>query len=87
MLTPFQVGEFLKTLHNPRYINPERAGAILFDGIFHGQLLPFFASPTDSMEYGRMIYAKAIEGAYGPIGEYVPEPEPQLIDSTAEETR
>jgi hypothetical protein len=87
MLTAGQVEIYLKTLHNPRYINPEHTGAILFDGVFHNMPLSFYASPTDGMEYGRMIYAKAIEGAYGPIGEYVPEPEPQLIDSIAEETR
>lgn len=70
MLTPEQVKEFLKTLHNPRYINPDHTGAILLDGLFKGEILPFFASPFDKMSYGRIAYAKALVGAYGPIKEY-----------------
>lgn len=69
MLTPEQVKEFLKTLHNPRYVNPDHTGAILLDGIFEGEIMPFFASPYDRMKYGRIAYAKAIVGRYGKIKE------------------
>jgi hypothetical protein len=62
--------EFLKTLHNPRYVNPDHSGAILLNGIFEGEILPFFASPYDRMKYGRIAYAKAIVGAYGQVREY-----------------
>lgn len=70
MLTSDQVTVYLETLHNPRYINSDRTGAILLDGVFHGSILQFYASPNDAMDYGRMVYAKVIEGVYGPIKEY-----------------
>lgn len=73
MLTQLQIGDFLKTLHNPRYINPEHTGAILLDGTYNGLRMEFYASPTDPMEYGRNTYKQAIEGHYGPIADYKPE--------------
>lgn len=72
MLTQNQVDIFLKTLHNPRYINAEKKGAIIFDGEFRGQLLEFYASPLDAMDYGREIYDRALAGEFGPIGDYDP---------------
>jgi hypothetical protein len=85
MMTPGQGELFLKTLHNPRYTDPDHTGAILLDGIFHGQPLSFFASPMDGMEYGRLVYAKAIEGVYGPIGEYEPPEQPDPTEVAASE--
>lgn len=41
--------------------------------------LPFTANPNDVEEHGRLIYAAAMNGEYGPIAEYVsppPLPEP-----------
>ncbi len=37
--------------------------------------LPFTAANFDVMDYGRELYANAVAGAYGPIGEYVPPPD------------
>jgi hypothetical protein len=72
MLTQLQIGDFLRTLHNPRYINPDHTGAILLDGNYNGLKMEFFASPTDPMDYGRNTYQLAIEGHYGPIADYTP---------------
>lgn len=73
MLTPPQVEQFLITLRNPRYYEPNERGPILLFGMFDGKELPFIASQTDPMEYGRKIYQKAVEGFYGKIGPFVPE--------------
>jgi|HubBroStandDraft_2_1064218.scaffolds.fasta_scaffold00040_36 hypothetical protein len=70
MLTTEQRDEFLGTLYNPRYINPEHTGAILLDGVFNGQKMTFYASPLDPMEYGRKIYERVIAGEYGEIREF-----------------
>ena len=72
MLTEVQVIEFLKTLHNPRYANPDHTGAIKLTGIYENQFMYFFASPYDKARYGRIIYAKAISEAYGKVREYDP---------------
>jgi hypothetical protein len=72
MMTQLQVGEFLRTLRNPRYADKSHQGSIVLDGIYNGQILPFYASPIDVMEYGRNIYERAISGDFGPIGEYEP---------------
>jgi hypothetical protein len=72
MMTQLQVGEFLRTLSNPRYVDKSHQGSIVLDGIYNGQILPFYASPIDAMEYGRNIYERAIGGDFGPIGEYEP---------------
>jgi hypothetical protein len=34
--------------------------------------LPFNASPKDTTDYGKQIYADCVAGKYGPIGAYVP---------------
>jgi hypothetical protein len=70
MLTADQVTEFLKTLHNPRYCNADQTGPIILDGTFNNGPMEFYASPWDMMDYGKEIYQKAIDGAYGPIGPY-----------------
>lgn len=43
--------------------------------------LPFSASPNDTYEHGREIYARCIAGEFGPIADYVPQPDegPQEI--------
>jgi hypothetical protein len=35
-------------------------------------VLPFTATPTDSEEYCRQLYADSLAGKYGSIGPYVP---------------
>jgi hypothetical protein len=37
--------------------------------------LPFSASPQDSAEHGREIYARCVAGDFGPIADYVPKPD------------
>jgi len=66
-MTIEQRDEFLGTLYNPRYVNKDHTGAIALTGIFNGNKIIFFASPKDSMEYGRKIYARVIAGEYGDI--------------------
>lgn len=34
--------------------------------------LPFTASPNDSAEHGRAIFAAAVAGQFGEVAEYVP---------------
>lgn len=34
--------------------------------------VPFTATPLDSLEYGKEIYARCIAGDFGPIADYVP---------------
>ena len=42
--------------------------------------IPFTASPYDTEELGRSIYADCVSGVYGPIAEYVaPPPEPTQV--------
>jgi|SRR5580698_2470686 hypothetical protein len=72
MLTPDQLSEFLDTLKNPRFCQPEEDGPILLEGTFRGGKMDFFASPTDAMDYGRSVWKKAIDGFYGPIAPYDP---------------
>jgi hypothetical protein len=73
MMTQEQIDEFLGTLYNPRYVNPDHTGAIAMTGIIGGQKILFYASPLDPMEYGRKIYARVIAGEYGEILECEPE--------------
>jgi hypothetical protein len=73
MLTPEQRDEFLGTLYNPQWVNPDHTGPIALTGIFMGNKMIFYASPTDMMEYGRQIYARVIAGEYGEILPYVGE--------------
>lgn len=39
------------------------------------ELVPFTASPNDCTEHGPKIYADVIAGKYGPIADFIPEPE------------
>lgn len=80
------------TVTNPTYSDPSNTGIdclVQFDG--RPSPLPFRATATDEMEYGREIYAACVNGDYGPIAPYVapvaPTPPPatkqQLLDYTA----
>ena len=70
MLTAEQVQEFLTTLRNPRYCNPDHTGPIVLDGTFNNGIMQFYASEWDMMEYGREVYRKAMDGEFGEIGPY-----------------
>jgi hypothetical protein len=39
--------------------------------------LPFTASPNDVEEHGRILFAAAVAGEFGPVTEYAPPPEPE----------
>jgi hypothetical protein len=73
MMTQLQIGEFLRTLKNPRYAEYNGDGSIVLDGTYNGMTLQFIASPNDAMDYGRNIYKRAIDGDFGPIKEFDPE--------------
>lgn len=46
------------------------------------EIVPFNATPTDSMTYGVELYNNALAGDYGPIASYVAPPQiPQPIST------
>lgn len=67
MLTTQQRDTFLESLHEPHYMDKEHKGPILLYGDIGGQKIAFWASPNDSMDYGREIYQKCLDGFYGEI--------------------
>jgi len=46
----------------------------------------FGATPYDPMPYGVELYNNAQAGAYGPVGPYVPSPEPEQPSSSGTQT-
>jgi hypothetical protein len=62
---------------NPRWGNAERTELIVDVNFKHlpEELVPFNAAPHDSTEHGPKIYADVMSGMYGPIADFVPEPE------------
>jgi hypothetical protein len=45
--------------------------------------IPFTASPDDSEQHGRELYAQAMAGDFGPVAEYVaPPPAPPVIPTS-----
>jgi len=71
---------------NPEYSSPNEA-SIFMDVKFEEfpDYIPFNATPTDPMEYGRTLYANAQAGMYGPVAPYVPPPDPpQPVTSGAQ---
>ena len=60
------------TVTNPTYANAEHTKIncwVKFDAFPNP--LPFTASPDDVEEHGREIYARAIQGDFGAIVDYV----------------
>lgn len=58
---------------NPVWITPEN-NVILCDikvDIYGNEIMKFSASPLDSEEHGRVLFAELIAGVYGEIAEYV----------------
>lgn len=53
------------SINNPRLL-PD--GQILLDVIHEGSAATFVASPTDTTFYGPLLYAAAIDGAFGVLG-------------------
>lgn len=59
----------ITNIKNPRFSS---ISTIDVDITLNGEVMPFTASPNDVEEYGRTIYASALNGDYGVIADYVP---------------
>jgi hypothetical protein len=60
---------------NPVWADAEQTRidlTIKWEGI--AEEFPFTASPTDTAEHGRAIFAAALAGEFGPVAAYVPPP-------------
>lgn len=70
---------FLKytNVKNPRWANPEKTDVIVDVNFEHlkEEFVPFSASPNDLTLHGPKIYEDALAGVFGPIADFVPEPE------------
>jgi len=68
----------LTSLTNPIWSNAEktRIDCQITTSQFGDEVLPFTADQFDVEPHGRAIFADIVAGAYGPIAEYVPVPEP-----------
>jgi hypothetical protein len=71
----------LTSLVNPIWSNAEHTtiDCLITTSQFGAEILPFTASSTDVEPHGRAIFADIVAGAYGPIAEYVPPPEPEVL--------
>lgn len=69
----------LTSLANPVWANAEQTAidCEITTSQFGEEKLPFTASQNDVEAHGRGIFADIVAGKYGPIGEYVPPPEPK----------
>jgi len=63
-----------KTVKLPQWAHNKSMVNCVVDFVNFGEL-PFSASPNDSAEHGREIYARCIAGDFGPIADYVPQPD------------
>lgn len=68
----------LTSLKNPRWSDAShtRIECEITTSQFGDEVLPFTANPADVEAHGRAIFQAIVAGEYGPIGEYVPPPEP-----------
>lgn len=68
----------LTSLVNPRWSNAEHTSidCEITTSQFGDEVLPFTASQNDVEAHGRGIFQDIVDGNYGPIGDYVPPPEP-----------
>lgn len=71
---------YLTSVTEPRWFDEEKTCVSCFITTtqFGDEKLPFLAAPYDPEAHGQKIYADLISGVYGPIGDYVPEPLPQI---------
>jgi hypothetical protein len=75
----------LEYAKNPVWANAEHTMidiTIKWDAI--DEELPFTASPNDTEEHGRAIFAAAQAGEYGTVADYVPPPAPTTEELAAE---
>lgn len=68
----------LTSLTNPQWANAEQTAidCEITTSQFGDEVLPFTATQNDVEPHGRAIFADLVAGAYGPIAEYAPPPEP-----------
>lgn len=68
----------LTSVSNPRWSNAEHTSidCEITTSQFGDEVLPFTADQNDVEAHGRAIFASIVAGEYGPIGEYIPPPEP-----------
>ena len=63
--------------NDPAYANEEGSAInLMVKFVEMTDILPFTATPNDSEEYGRQLYADAVTGKYGAVGPYVPPAQP-----------
>ena len=68
------IDDMIESLHAPRWADSAQNPAmspVKLDCITNGVPGTFNASPNDTEEYGRTVWADCIAGKYGPIGLYV----------------
>ena len=73
---------------NPRWLNADSTEIELLVTFEHCGEVPFTASPTDTEEHGRVIFAKAAAGHYGAVAPYVaPVPVPPTPEELLEQAK
>lgn len=60
----------IKGAKNPKWANPEKT--IIDLTVTHAEYgeIPFTASPEDTEQHGRDLFARAVAGEFGPVAEY-----------------
>lgn len=60
----------MKQAKNPKWANPEKT--IIDLTVTHAEYgeIPFTASPEDTEQHGRDLFARAVAGEFGPVAEY-----------------
>lgn len=68
----------LTSLTNPQWANEAHTSinCNITTSQFGDEVLPFTADQNDVASHGRQIFADLVDGKYGPIADYVPQPEP-----------
>lgn len=67
----------IQSATNPVYANAD--GTMIFLQVKFAEfdeIMPFGAAPHDPMPYGVELFARALNGEFGPIAPYVAPPEP-----------
>lgn len=67
----------IERAYNPVYTNEAGTSIdLMVKFVEMDTVLPFTATPIDTMSYGRQLYDNALMGVYGPIAPYVPRSQP-----------
>ncbi len=88
-LTPESVaqfaGNYFVAVKNPEWVNAEHTlikCEVNFSHVGFEEWTPFCADPNDYMPYSKQIFDECVEGKWGAIAEYVPFPEPEIVEAT-----